>query len=81
MDGEMMPQGGRCKCPHHSMKAVWTILLGGLFLLGAFGVVSARIVEVGWPIIVVLAGLTKLTSGMGMCKCCDGGKCAGGKCC
>ncbi len=80
MEGQNMEMGGgRCKCPHHHMKAIWMILFGLLFLLGAFEVVSSRVVEVGWPLIVVLAGITRLTKGM--CKCCDGGKCEGGKCC
>ncbi|MEK7641320.1 MAG: hypothetical protein AAB389_05010 [Patescibacteria group bacterium] len=80
MDGQNMEVGGGCcKCPHHSMKAIWMIALGALFLLGAFDVVGSRVVEVGWPIIVLAAGLSRLTKGM--CKCCSGGSCAGGKCC
>ncbi len=79
MEGEMTG-GGRCKCLHHHMKAIWMILFGALFLLGAVGVVSDETVKLGWPIIVILAGVTKITKGM--CKCCDKGSCgSGGKCC
>ncbi|MDO8466619.1 MAG: hypothetical protein Q7S83_00570 [bacterium] len=78
MEGEIV-QGGRCKCVHHNMKAIWMILFGMLFLLGALGVVSSEMVKIGWPIIVILAGVTKMTKGM--CKCCDGCQPNSGKCC
>lgn len=71
--------GGHCKCPHHHMKAIWMILFGGLFLLGALGMVSSDVVKMGWPIIVILAGITKITKGM--CKCCSGCQSGSGKCC
>lgn len=67
MEGEMM-QGKTCTCMHHKIVPILVVLFGLLFLLGAFGTVSARTVEVGWPILVILAGLMKMSERM--CKCC-----------
>jgi len=47
---------------------VLVVLFGLLFLLGYFGVIGEQVVMVGWPILVILGGLTKLTQGV--CKCC-----------
>lgn len=58
----------RCGCMHHGFIPVLVVLFGLLFLLGNLGVVSARTVDVGWPILVGLAGLQKLLEGK--CKCC-----------
>ncbi len=77
MEGEMT-QSGPCRCPHHKMTGLAVTLIGLLFLLGALGVLSAQIVEIGWPILLMVVGAMKLTKGM--CKCCDRGKCEGGKC-
>lgn len=44
------------------------LLFALLFLLGALGTVSENTVSVGWPILVGIAALMKLTEGM--CKCC-----------
>lgn len=72
--------GGRCKCIHHNVTGICVALIGLLFLLGALDVVGSRLVELGWPILLLVAGLTKVSGRM--CKCCDGGKCgSGGKCC
>ncbi|GEM_PF-509538 len=60
--------GSGCRCPHHKVVGVLVVLFGLLFLLGAYGVVGERTVSVGWPLLVLLGGLMKLTSGK--CKCC-----------
>lgn len=57
-----------CKCPHHKMFPVLIVLFGLLFLLQNYGVFSASFVNVAWPVLVILAGLNKLSKGM--CKCC-----------
>ena len=57
-----------CPCPHHKVTPVLVVLFGLLFLLGYFGVIGEQVVMVGWPILVILGGLTKLTQGV--CKCC-----------
>jgi hypothetical protein len=59
----------KCSCPCHKMVGLLIALIGLTFLLGAFNVFSPRVVEVTWPILVVLLGL-KLTCS-GSCKCCD----------
>ena len=59
-----------CKCPHHKTMPVLIILFGLTFLLGAWGMLSWSAVEVNWPVLVILAGVFKMTKGM--CKCCNG---------
>ena len=65
MEGE---HGNMCKCTHHKMKGVFVVVFGLLFLGGTLGWWESNVVNVGWPILVILAGLSKLTKGM--CKCC-----------
>ncbi|MEK7115983.1 MAG: DUF5668 domain-containing protein [Patescibacteria group bacterium] len=50
------------------MFPVLIVLFGLLFLLQNYGVFSASFVNVAWPVLVILAGLNKLSKGM--CKCC-----------
>jgi len=59
----------KCSCPCHKVTGLFIALIGLTFLLGAFNVISQRVVEVTWPILLVLIGL-KLTAS-GNCKCCD----------
>ena len=67
MDDKMMG-GGMCKCPHHKVVPVLVILFGLAFLLAALNVLTWGLVNVVWPILVIVAGFMKLTSGK--CKCC-----------
>lgn len=80
MEGQNM-EVGRCKCAHHYSVGALVALIGLLFLLGALGIVGDRVVELGWPILLLLIGLSKVTKRY--CKCCssESGKCEGGKCC
>ncbi|MDO8655313.1 MAG: hypothetical protein Q7R48_02745 [bacterium] len=57
-----------CGCVHHKAFPVLIVLFGLLFLLGEMNVVAASTVNLGWPILIILAGLVKLSKGM--CKCC-----------
>lgn len=57
-----------CKCPHHNVIPTFIILFGVLFLLGALDVVSAEMVNIVWPILVILGGCMKMMGGR--CKCC-----------
>ena len=57
-----------CKCFHHKMWGILVIVFGLLFLGEAFGWWSSRIVMVGWPLVIIAAGLFKLTEHK--CKCC-----------
>lgn len=59
--------GSGCRCPHHKVPSLLVTLFGLLFLLKALGAVSMELVDLLWPILVLLLGLTKLTSGK--CKC------------
>lgn len=59
----------KCSCPCHRIVGLFVALIGLTFLLGAFNVFSAKVVEVTWPILLVLIG-AKLAAG-GNCKCCD----------
>ena len=60
---------GKCSCPCHKMIGLFIALIGLTFLLGAFNVLSARVVEVTWPILLLLIGVKGAASGN--CKCCD----------
>jgi len=57
-----------CACPHHKMLPILVILFAILFLLGALQIVGDSLVAIVWPILVGIAGFTKL--GEGKCKCC-----------
>lgn len=61
--------GMTCKCPHHKMGPLAVVIFGLVFLLGALNVLSAQVVGIVWPIIVILAGLFKMKEGS--CKCCN----------
>ena len=63
MNGE-----GKCGCPCHKMGGIGIALVGLTFLLGNLGVLSAQVVGIVWPSLLILGGL----------KCCCKGKC---KCC
>lgn len=64
----MEKEGANCNCPHHKAVPFLVVLFGLDFLAGAMGWVSESFVAVSWPILVIAAGLTKLSRRM--CKCC-----------
>lgn len=53
-----------CSCKHHKVVPILVILFGLAFLLEAFGALSMTVVNIVWPILVIIAGVAKL------CKCC-----------
>jgi len=56
-----------CKCPHHRVIP-WLIILIGLdFFLGGINVLTWGFVDITWPILLIIAGGTKLVG----CKCCS----------
>ena len=66
MDNKM--EGKICKCPHHSMIPLLVVVFGLVFLLGQLNIFTPVAVNIMWPIVVIIAGLTKL---MGKkCQCC-----------
>ena len=60
--------GEMCGCGCHKMMGIYVILFGVVFLLGALDMLSRHTVDIAWPSIVILAGLTKMCSHL--CKCC-----------
>lgn len=59
----------KCSCPCHSLTGLFIALIGLTFLLGAFNILSARVVQVTWPILLVLIGLQFIVGSR--CKCCS----------
>jgi hypothetical protein len=59
----------KCACPCHKMLGVFLALAGVIGLLGAFAVLSPKMVAIAGSGLLVLAGLKGIFSGM--CKCCD----------
>ena len=59
-----------CKCAHHKVVPVLIILLGLTFLLEALGVFTSGFSMIAWSIIIIAAGIMKLSERSGMCKCC-----------
>lgn len=57
-----------CGCPHHKMIPGFIFLIGLLFLGGELSWWSMGVVNMGWPILLMLIGLQKMFKGM--CKCC-----------
>jgi hypothetical protein len=60
---------GKCSCPCHKMIGVFIVLIGLTFLLSALNVLSARIAEIIWPVLVILAGLKAMFGNR--CNCCS----------
>lgn len=58
-----------CGCPCHMMNGILVGLLGLTFLLGNLSVLSAKVVGIAWPSLLILLGL-KNSVGKGRCKCC-----------
>ena len=59
----------KCTCPCHQVVGLCLALIGLTFLLGALNILSGRIVNVTWPILLVIIGVKLVSSGR--CKCCD----------
>lgn len=68
-------ENGKCGCFCHCMTGALTILFGLTFLLGALGVLGAHVVQIIWPILVILFGLRLMCNKA--CKCCgsEAGSC------
>lgn len=69
-----MATGGTCKghcdcnCMHHKIVPGMISLIAVTFLLGALGILTSSTVALVWPILLLVAGLTKMNRNM--CKCC-----------
>lgn len=64
----VMNEGKVCKCPHHKVVPLMILLIGIDLFFGSVGWLSAAFVNVSWPILLIIAGATKLAKGA--CKCC-----------
>ena len=62
----------KCGCFCHKMHGILVALIGLVFLLGAFDVLSPKTVNIAWPILLILIGL-KCGLCQGKCKCCSAG--------
>ena len=70
-DMTMRNEGGTanvCKCPHHKTIPMLVVLFGVLFLLGSLNVLTMQMVNISWPILVIVAGGMKMMGSK--CKCC-----------
>lgn len=57
-----------CSCSHHKVVPLAAVLFGLLFLLGNVGIFTDGFVNFAWPILVIIAGGTKLFGHK--CHCC-----------
>lgn len=64
----MEEKKSECSCGCHKMFGLFVALFGLVFLLRAFDVFSMHVADILWPVVVILAGLQKMTCGF--CKCC-----------
>ena len=58
-----------CRCPHHSMAAIFLVLIAITIFLGNFGVITEYTASLIWPVLVGLIGLQKAFGRR--CKCCS----------
>jgi hypothetical protein len=63
-----------CHCACHKFNGFMVALIGLTFLLKAFNVLADNVVNITWPILVMLIGLKKSLL-RGKCQCCDKAKC------
>ncbi len=68
-------KSGMCGCMCHKMLPLFMVVFGLVFLLGNLEVLTPIAVTWTWPVLVILAGLTKMMGSR--CKCCgrDMGMC------
>jgi hypothetical protein len=57
-----------CSCGHHKVLPIIVILLGLAFLLGALNVLTATVVNMIWPILLIIGGVVKMSESR--CSCC-----------
>ena len=60
-----------CPCNHHKIVPLMIILIGATFLLNAFQVLPVGIVAFVWPVLLMVAGVAKLSGRS--CSCCERG--------
>ena len=70
-----------CKCSHHKFVPFLVVLFGVTFFMGFWGIISWDIVNLVWPVVIILAGMAMVIDRGGMCKCAANGNCCGCGCC
>ncbi len=68
MSGECCSKDGSCGCMCHKMLSVLVILFGLVFFLDAMAMIPHATAHMIWPLIIIVAGVTKYFKGS--CKCC-----------
>ncbi len=63
-----MESSGVCKCHHHKIVPLMIVLIGLAFLLQALGIMEPMTVALAWPVLLIVAGLAKLSGRK--CACC-----------
>ena len=70
MENQNMNMSGMgCKCPHHKVVPLFIFVIGLIFFLHAFSLVSQRFTDIVWPLVLMLIGLQKMFSHK--CNCCS----------
>ena len=64
-----------CNCGHHVVIPFIMVVFGVTFLMGFYEAISWDMVNFIWPILVIIAGVTKIIEKRDLCKCCDGRDC------
>jgi hypothetical protein len=59
----------KCTCACRKVVGLCVALIGLTFLLGALNILTARAVEILWPILLLFIGVELVICGK--CKCCD----------
>jgi len=58
-----------CRCPHHKLIPMVIFIIGLLFFLNAVNlVITTSVLNMLWPVALMIGGLTKMMSSR--CKCC-----------
>ncbi|HRH24420.1 MAG TPA: DUF5668 domain-containing protein [Candidatus Paceibacterota bacterium] len=63
-----MNASGTCSCHHHKLVPLMIVLIGLAFLLRALDIVDGDIIAIVWPVLLIVAGLSKLAGHK--CACC-----------
>lgn len=71
--GQGMEQGKVCGCGHHKVMPILVILFALVFLMHALHIVGMGLVNVTWPILLIIAACAKM--GGRSCGCCKRGVC------
>ncbi|MEK7664490.1 MAG: hypothetical protein AAB340_03605 [Patescibacteria group bacterium] len=69
---ENMQDMKNCNCIHHKVIPFLVVVFGVTFLMGFWEMINWDVVNIVWPVIIIVIGLMKLVERMEICKCCSG---------